>query len=338
MIIILKKSASKEDAESLMAIIKKQGLEPLYMPGSERTVLGALGDERVLATLSLEAHPFVDRVLPILSPYKRASRELQTHDTLVNVKGVPIGPGHVTVMAGPCAVENEEQIMLAARQVKAAGGHILRGGAYKPRTSPYSFQGLEEEGLRLLSQASKETGLPVVTEITDVHDIDKVAAHADMLQVGARNMQNFRLLKELGRSGKPVLLKRGMSATYSDVLMSAEYVLSEGNPDVVICERGIRTFENGTRNTLDLNAVPYLKERTHLPVIVDPSHGTGIRDLVLPMAKAAVAAGADGLMIEMHPQPDQALSDGQQSLFPEQFEKLMEQIARYGELEGRVLP
>ncbi len=338
MIIILKKSASREDAESLMAIIKEQGLEPLHMPGSERTVLGALGDERVLATLSLEAHPFVDRVLPILSPYKRASRELQTHDTQVSVKGVPIGPGHITVIAGPCAVESEEQIIEAARQVKAAGGQILRGGAYKPRTSPYSFQGLEEEGLRLLSLASEETGLPVVTEITDVHDIDKVAAHADMFQVGARNMQNFRLLKELGRSGKPVLLKRGMSATYNDFLMSAEYVLAEGNPDLVLCERGIRTFESGTRNTLDLNAVPYLKERTHLPVIVDPSHGTGIRDMVLPMAKAAVAAGADGLMIEMHPRPDQALSDGQQSLFPEQFAKLMEQIARYGELEGRVLP
>ena len=338
MIIILKKSATKDDADRLMKIIEDQGLKPLYMPGSERTVLGALGDERVLATMALDAYPYVDRVVPILSPYKRASRELQTHDTVVKVKGVPIGPGHLTMIAGPCAVENEEQIVASARLVRDAGGHILRGGAYKPRTSPYSFQGLEEEGLRLLALAGKESGLPVVTEITDVHDIEKVAGTADMIQVGARNMQNFRLLKELGRAGKPVLLKRGMSATYNDFLMSAEYVLNEGNPDVVLCERGIRTFESGTRNTLDLNAVPYLKERTHLPVIVDPSHGTGIRDMVLPMSKAAVAAGADGLIVEMHPQPDHALSDGQQSLFPEEFEKLMEQVARYAELEGRVLP
>jgi len=337
MIIILKKSATKQQAEELLAIIAEHGLKPLYMPGSERTVLGALGDERVLAKLSLEAYPFVDRVLPILSPYKRASRELQTHDTVVRVKGVAIGPGHFTVIAGPCAVESEAQILESARLVKAAGGHMLRGGAYKPRTSPYSFQGLEDEGLRYLAAASKETGLPVVTEVTDPHDIPKMVEHADMLQVGARNMQNFRLLKELGRAGKPVLLKRGMSATYTDLLMSAEYILSEGNADVVLCERGIRTFETGTRNTLDLNAVPYLKERTHLPVIVDPSHGTGLRDLVLPMSKAAAAAGADGLIVEMHPQPDHALSDGQQSLFPEQFAKLMEQVGRVAALEGRSL-
>jgi len=337
MIIILKKSATKQQAEELLAIIAEHGLKPLYMPGSERTVLGALGDERVLAKLSLEAYPFVDRVLPILSPYKRASRELQTHDTVVRVKGVAIGPGHFTVIAGPCAVESEAQILESARLVKAAGGHMLRGGAYKPRTSPYSFQGLEDEGLRYLAAASKETGLPVVTEVTDPHDIPKMVEHADMLQVGARNMQNFRLLKELGRAGKPVLLKRGMSATYTDLLMSAEYILSEGNADVVLCERGIRTFETGTRNTLDLNAVPYLKERTHLPIIVDPSHGTGLRDLVLPMSKAAAAAGADGLIVEMHPQPDHALSDGQQSLFPEQFAKLMEQVGRVAALEGRSL-
>ena len=337
MIIILKRSATKQEAEQLMAIITEHGLKPLYMPGSERTVLGALGDERVLAKLSLDAYPFVDRVLPILSPYKRASRELQTHDSVVKVGGVPIGPGHFTVIAGPCAVESEEQILEAAQLVKAAGAQILRGGAYKPRSSPYSFQGLEDEGLKYLAAASKATGLPVVTEITDVHDIEKVAAHADMFQVGARNMQNFRLLKELGRAGKPVLLKRGMSATYNDLLMSAEYILNEGNADVVLCERGIRTFETGTRNTLDLNAVPYLKERTHLPVIVDPSHGTGLRDMVLPMAKAATAAGADGLIIEVHPHPDHALSDGQQSLFPDQFAKLMEQVARVAALEGRSL-
>jgi len=338
MIIILKKEATKAQADELLKIIEDQGLKPLYLPGSERTVLGALGDERVLATLSLEAYPWVDRVLPILTPYKMVSRELQAHDTVVDVDGVPIGPGHFTVIAGPCAVEGEAQILEAARRVKAAGAKILRGGAYKPRTSPYSFQGLEEEGLRLLAMAKRETGLPVVTEIIDVRDIDVVAEHVDMFQVGARNMQNFRLLRELGKARKPVLLKRGMSAGYDDLLMSAEYVLSEGNPDVVLCERGVKTFITGTRNTLDLNAVPYLKARTHLPVIVDPSHGTGVRDMVLPMSKAAIGAGADGLMSEVHPHPDQALSDGQQSLFPEQFEGLMEQMRRYAELEGRVLP
>ncbi|MBC8366117.1 3-deoxy-7-phosphoheptulonate synthase [bacterium] len=338
MIIILKKEATKANADELLGIIEAQGLKPLYMPGSERTVLGALGDERVLATLNLEAHPYVDRLLPILAPYKMVSRELQAHDTVVDVDGVPIGPGHFTVIAGPCSVESEEQIVESARRVKAAGGKILRGGAYKPRSSPYAFQGLEEEGLRLLSIAKEETGLPIVTEIIDVHDIDVVSKHADMFQVGARNMQNFRLLRELGKSRKPVFLKRGMSAGYNDLLMSAEYILSEGNPNVVLCERGVKTFITGTRNTLDLNAVPYLKSKTHLPVVVDPSHGTGIREMVLPMSKAALAAGADGLMVEMHPHPDQALSDGMQSLFPEQFEKLMEVIRRYAELEGRVLP
>jgi len=337
MIIILKREATKEQADVLLKVIKDHGLEPLYMPGSERTVLGALGDERVLADLSLDSYPFVDRVLPILSPYKRASRELQSHDTVVRVRDVSIGPGRFTVMAGPCAVESEEQIVDSARIVKAAGAQILRGGAFKPRSSPYSFQGLEEEGLTLLSIASRETGLPVVTEITDIHYIDTVSKHADMLQIGARNMQNFRLLQEVGRSKKPVLLKRGMSATYNDLLMSAEYILSEGNSQVVLCERGIRTFEHGTRNTLDLNAVPYLREKSHLPIIVDPSHGTGIRDLVLPMSKAAAACGADGLIVEVHPHPDRALSDGPQSLFPEQFSRLMEQIARIAELEGRSL-
>jgi 3-deoxy-7-phosphoheptulonate synthase len=337
MIIILKQEATKQQAEELLGIIEAQGLKPLYMPGSERTVLGALGDERVLATLSLEAHPYVDRVLPILTPYKMVSRELQAHDSVVEVDGVPFGPGHFTVMAGPCAVESEEQIVESAQRVKAAGAKILRGGAYKPRSSPYAFQGLEQEGLKLLSIAKEETGLPIVTEIIDLHDIDIVAKHADMFQVGARNMQNFRLLRELGKSKIPVLLKRGMSAGYDDFLMSAEYILSEGNPNVVLCERGIKTFITGTRNTLDLNAVPYLRAKTHLPIVVDPSHGTGIRDMVLPMSKAALAAGADGLMIEVHPHPDQAMSDGMQSLYPEQFEKLMDQIRRYAELEGRVM-
>ncbi|MCP4549974.1 MAG: 3-deoxy-7-phosphoheptulonate synthase [bacterium] len=337
MIIILKKQATKEDADKLLGIIKEQGLKPLYMPGSERTVLGALGDERVLAGLQLDAYTFVDRVVPILSPYKLASRDLQASDTVVKVGDAVIGPGHFNIMAGPCAVESEEQIVTVARAIKAAGGHILRGGAFKPRTSPYSFQGLEKEGLKLLQIASRETGLPVVTEIIDIYDVEMMSDYVDMFQVGARNMQNFRLLRELGRAGKPVLLKRGMSASYNDFLMSAEYILNEGNPDVVLCERGIKTFVTSTRNTLDLNIIPWVRQHTHLPIIVDPSHGTGIRDLVLPMAKASVACGADGVMIEVHPQPDKALSDGPQSLYPDQFAKLVEQIARYSDLEGRSL-
>jgi 3-deoxy-7-phosphoheptulonate synthase len=335
MIIILKKEATQQDAESLLKIIEEQGLKPLYMPGSERTVLGALGDERILEQLNLVAYPCVDRVLPILSPYKLASRDIQASDSVVKVGDVTIGPGNFVVMAGPCAVESEEQIVESARVVKKAGARILRAGAYKPRSSPYSFQGLEEEGLKLLAIASKETGLPVVTEIIDIQDIDKVERHVDMFQVGARNMQNFRLLRELGQAGKPVLLKRGMSATYNDFLMSAEYILSEGNSGVVLCERGIKTFVTSTRNTLDLNIVPWLREHTHLPIIVDPSHGTGIRELVLPLAKASLACGADGVMVEVHPQPDQALSDGQQSLYPEQFDKMMQVLGRYAELEGR---
>jgi len=338
MIIILKKEATREQAEELLDAIGELGLKPLYMPGTERIVLGALGDERVLGKLRLDGHPFVERVLPILTPYKLVSRELHPHDTMVKVKEVPIGPGYFTVMAGPCAVESEQQIIASAKAVKAAGVKLLRGGAYKPRTSPYSFQGLEEEGLKLLARASEETGLPIVTEVIDVHDIEKVVRYTDMLQVGARNMQNFNLLKELGRAGKPVLLKRGMSATCTDLLMSAEYIVSEGNPDVVLCERGIRTFETATRNTFDLAAVPYLKGKTHLPVIADPSHATGQRELVLPMTLASVAAGADGVMVEMHPEPSSALSDGQQSLFPEQLEKLMDQVKRYADLGGRVLP
>jgi 3-deoxy-7-phosphoheptulonate synthase len=337
MIIILKSEATKADAERLMRLIEAQGLRPLYMPGTERTVLGAIGDERVLQGLGLEAYPFVDRVLPILTPYKLVSRELHRESTTVRVGSVEIGPGRFTVIAGPCAVESAEQIEEAARRVKAGGAHILRGGAYKPRTSPYSFQGLGERGLELLAAAARAVDLPVVTEVLDIQDIEKVAAHVDMLQVGARNMQNFRLLKELGRVEMPILLKRGMSATYEDLLMSAEYILSEGNEQVVLCERGIKTFETGTRNTLDLAALPYLKERTHLPVIVDPSHGTGLRELVLPMSKASLAAGADGVMIEVHPQPDQALSDGKQSLYPEQFERLMEELRRYAALEGLAL-
>jgi len=337
MIIILRSDATKEQADILLDIIAEHGLKPLYMPGSERTVIGALGDERVLAPLELEAFPFVERVLQVLSPYKLASREKHPGGSTVTVGGVPFGPGTFTIVAGPCAVESEAQIGEAARRVKAAGAHLLRGGAYKPRTSPYSFQGLEEEGLRLLAAAGREAGLPVVTEIMDVSDLELVARHADMLQVGARNMQDYRLLKELGKAGKPVLLKRGMSATYEELLLSAEYLLKEGNEQVILCERGIKTFEHGTRNTLDLNAVPYLRRQSHLPVIVDPSHGAGLRDLVAPMAKAAAAAGADGVMVEVHPDPGRALSDGAQALDPDGFAELVGSLRDHAALEGRRL-
>jgi 3-deoxy-7-phosphoheptulonate synthase len=268
----------------------------------------------------------VERVQPILSPYKLVSREMQPDDTVVEIGGVPIGGGGFTVIAGPCAVESLEQFRATAAAVKAVGAPLLRGGAFKPRTSPYSFQGLGVEGLRYLQQVSEETGLPAITEVVEVADVEAVEKRAAGFQVGTRNMQNFRLLRALGRSRKPVVLKRGMAAKIDDLLLAAEYVLSEGNPNVVLCERGIKTFETATRNTLDLNAVPYIKKRSHLPVIVDPSHGTGVRELITPMALAAAACGADGILVEVHHDPPHALSDGQQSLTPEEFEELMHKL------------
>lgn len=337
MIIVLKHEATRAHADAILAAISREGLKPLYMPGTERVVLGALGDERVLASLHLESHPMVDRVVPILSPYKLASRELYPSETVIDVGGRLVGAPNFSVMAGPCAVESEAQIMDTARRTKAAGATFLRGGAFKPRSSPYSFQGLGEEGLRLLRQAGDATGLAVVTEVMAPDEVALVAAYADVLQVGARNMQNFRLLREVGQAGRPVLLKRGMAASLDELLMSAEYVLSEGNPAVILCERGIKTFETAYRNTLDLAAVPVLKSRTHLPVIVDPSHAAGYREYVIPLAKAALVCGADGIIVEVHPEPERALSDGRQSLYPTQFEELMKGLRRLAGTEGRVM-
>ena len=337
MIIVLKPKASKEEADELLNKIEALGLKSLYMPGSERTVLGALGDERVLEKLHLDSHPLVESVKPILEPYKLVGREMHPHDTVVNIGNASVGGDKFLVIAGPCAVETNEQMLDTAKGVKKAGARALRGGAFKPRTSPYAFQGLGLEGLQIMQATSKETGLPAVTEVVEVADVGAVHEYADAFQVGARNMQNYRLLKELGKSDKPVILKRGMAATVKDLLLAAEYIVSEGNSQVVFCERGIRTFETATRNTLDLNAVPYIKQKSHLPVIVDPSHGTGVRDLVAPMARAATACGADGLMIEVHVNPAEAWSDGAQSLFVDQFEELMQGLRPFVEAAGRHL-
>jgi 3-deoxy-7-phosphoheptulonate synthase len=337
MIIVLKPGTTKEEADEILGRIDALGCKPLYMPGDERVVLGALGDERVLAQLKLHYDPRVESVTAILSPYKLVSREFHPQDTLVQVGDRTVGGETFTVMAGPCSVESREQISAAAAAVKAGGGAILRGGAFKPRTSPYAFQGLGVPGLELLEEVAAEHQLPTITEVVEVSDIRAVEKHADALQVGTRNMQNYRLLAALGDCEKPVLLKRGMAAELKELLLAAEYIVSEGNPNVMLCERGIKTFGSATRNTLDLAAVPYLKQRTHLPVIVDPSHGTGVRELVAPMAWAAAAAGADGVMVEVHPNPAEALSDGKQSLLPEQFSELMTGLARFVEAAGRRL-
>jgi 3-deoxy-7-phosphoheptulonate synthase len=337
MIIVLKPEATRQHADELLARIGALGLTPLHMPGTERVVLGALGDERQLEQLQLDAHPMVESVQRVLAPYKLVSREMHPHDTVVSVGGVPVGGARVVVMAGPCAVESAEQMRETAEAIRAARGAVLRGGAFKPRTSPYAFQGLGRRGLEILREAADATGLPAVTEVLDAADVPLVAEFADALQVGARNMQNYRLLQAVGAAGKPVLLKRGMGAKVEDLLMAAEYVLAAGNPDVILCERGIQTFETATRNTLDLNAVPVIKQRSHLPVVVDPSHGTGRRELVIPMAKAAVACGADGLLVEVHRDPAAALSDGRQSLYPAQFVALMNELEPFAVAAGRTL-
>jgi 3-deoxy-7-phosphoheptulonate synthase len=337
MIIVLKPEATAEIAEELLARISEKGLTPLHMPGAERVVLGALGDERVLAELHLESHPMVESVKAILAPYKLVSRELHPHDTIVKIGSMSVGGRAFATVAGPCAVEDLDQMRGSALAVKAAGARALRAGAYKPRTSPYGFRGHGPEGLKILRQVGDEVGLPVITEVMDSADVDIVADHADALQIGARNMQNFTLLRAVGKAGKPVLLKRGMSAKIEELLLAAEYLLAEGNDQVVLCERGIRTFETATRNTLDLNAVPYIKLKTHLPIMVDPSHGTGIRDLVIPMSLAGAACGADGLLVEVHENPAVALSDGAQSLYPDQFRALMGALAPVVRAVGREL-
>lgn len=337
MIIVLKPEASPEAAEEILALISDKGLKPLHMPGAERVVLGALGDERVLAELSLEGHPAVESVKPILQPYKLVSREIHPHDTVVRIGDTTVGGNSFCVIAGPCAVETREQLLSSAEAVKAGGASGLRAGAYKPRSSPYSFQGHGPEGLRLLSEVGTALSLPIVTEVMEIADVELVAEHAACLQIGARNMQNFSLLKAVGRTKKPILLKRGMAAKVEDLLLAAEYILAEGNEQVILCERGIRTFETATRNTLDLNAIPYIKQKTHLPVMVDPSHGTGVRDFVTPMALAAAACGADGILVEVHENPARAWSDGAQSLYPDQFQQLMTRLKPVLKAVGREL-
>jgi len=339
MIIVMKAGAAKKDREEVLKRIRELGYKPHVIHGTTRDVIGAVGDERgKLVLQSLESMHGVENVVPILQPYKLASREVKKEPSVVRITdGVSAGGKELVVMAGPCSVEGEEQIVETAVAVRDAGARMLRGGAFKPRTSPYSFQGLEEEGLRLLAKARKVSGLPFVTEVVNPETVELVAEYADMLQIGARNAQNFALLKRVGQLPKPVLLKRGMSMTIQEFLMSAEYIMSEGNQEVILCERGIRTFETATRNTLDLSAIPVLKERTHLPVIADPSHGTGNYHYVAAMAFAAVAAGADGLMIEVHSDPEHASSDGPQSLKPAKFARLMEKLKLFAEAAGRTL-
>jgi 3-deoxy-7-phosphoheptulonate synthase len=337
MIVVMNKGATSAQIANVTARIEQLGCRVHLSEGEERTIIGVIGNGRPLDREPIERLDGVERTVPILRPFKLASREFHPQDTVVKVNGVSIGGRRVVVMAGPCAVESCEQLLETARVVQEAGGRVLRGGAFKPRTSPYSFQGLGEEGLRLLAQARDETGLPVVTEVIDPQMVPLVTTYADILQVGARNMQNYALLHAVGEAQRPVLLKRGMMSTIEELLMAAEYVLSHGNERVILCERGIRTFEHYTRNTLDISAVPLLKQLCHLPVIVDPSHGTGKWELVEPVSRAAVAAGADGLIIEVHPHPEAALSDGVQSLKPARFAALMESLRPVAEAVGRTL-
>jgi len=344
MIIVMKKGAPKRELEKVVDKVKEMGYRPHILHGVERNVIAAIGDERGKVRLqALETMPGVDAVMPILKPYKLASTQTKPEPTRIKVKAMDragsltIGGKQLVIIAGPCSVESRRQIMDTAKAVKKAGAHILRGGAYKPRTSPYAFQGMEEEGLKLLAEARRATGLPVVTEVMNPTDVELVASYVDILQVGARNVQNFPLLKAVGAVNKPILLKRGMMTTIEEFLMSAEYILKEGNKEVILCERGIRTFETATRNTLDLSAIPVLKKETHLPVFVDPSHATGHWELVIPMSRAAVVSGADGIMIEVHPHPEQALSDGSQSLRFDTFAKLMREIKPLAKISGRTI-
>ena len=336
MIIVLRPDATKRQIDHIVEKVKKLGLKPWVSRGVERTIIGVIGEEDVLRIQPLEVFPGVEKVMPILTPYKLVSRNFKKEDSQIKIgKGLKVGGERIIVMAGPCSVENEKLLVKIAKQVKEAGATVLRGGAFKPRTSPYSFQGLGEAGLKYLVRAKSETGLLIVTELMDTRDMALVEKYADIIQIGARNMQNFNLLKVVGQSQKPVLLKRGMSSTIKELLMSAEYILSEGNFNVILCERGIRTFEDYTRFTLDISAVPAIKVLSHLPVIVDPSHATGKWGLVASGAKAAVAAGCDGLLVEVHPDPEEALSDGAQSLLPQNFSSLMKDLKKVAGAVGR---
>lgn len=335
MIIIMHKDANQREINHVVARVQQMGCQAFCSQGVENTVIGISNHHHKLNQTELENLPGVVRITPVSKPYKLASRDFFPNDTTIDIGSHTIGGNNLTVIAGPCSVETKEQILTTAHAVKKAGAHILRGGAYKPRSSPYAFQGLGEAGLELLALAREETGLPVITEVLDPETIPLVSAYADILQIGARNMQNFSLLHAIGETQRPVLLKRSMMATVDEFLMAAEYILSHGNRQVILCERGIRTYETSTRNTFDINAIPVLKERSHLPVLADPSHATGKRSLVAAVAKAAVAAGADGLAIEVHPNPDMALSDGAQSLTPEMFDELMTHIKKLAAIMGK---
>ncbi|MFH1859781.1 MAG: 3-deoxy-7-phosphoheptulonate synthase [bacterium] len=335
MIIVLKPDVTAEQIEHIVDKLTGIGMEPHVSSGTERTIIGVIGDDRKLSLCPVEAIPGVERVMPILKPFKMASRDFRAQRTIIRVRDVAIGDKQIVLIAGPCSVESREQIIEIAKAVKAAGASMLRGGAYKPRTSPYAFQGLGEEGLKYLAEARDVTGLPIVTELMDTKDVELVAEYADIIQIGARNMQNFSLLKAVGTVPNPILLKRGHAATISEWLMSAEYIMHAGNQQVILCERGIRTFETATRNTLDLSAVPIVKELSHLPIVVDPSHGGGKRSLVAPLSKAAVACGTDGLVIEVHSNPEEALSDGEQSLLPKDFDVLVRELKMVAEAVGR---
>jgi len=335
MIIVLKPNATEKQLKNIVDRLKKLGLKPMISRGTERTVIGAIGEEDILRVQPLEAFPGVDKVMSVVAPYKLVSREFKHEKTVVSVGKIKIGSKKLVVMAGPCSIEGYDMLLKIAKSVKKAGATMLRGGAFKPRTSPYAFQGLGEEGLKYLHQAGKETGLPVVTELMDIRDIDLVERYSDMIQIGARNMQNFNLLKEIGLSKKPVLLKRGISSTIKEWLMSAEYILANGNFNVVLCERGIRTFEDATRFTMDVSAIPLVKKLSHLPIIADPSHATGKWGLVEPVARAAIACGCDGLMIEVHSKPEEAFSDGEQSLLPKKFTNMMKKLKPIAKSVGR---
>lgn len=339
-IIVVKPGTTEEEIQNIVKRLEAKGFKSHISIGTERTIIGVIGDTSKITeeeSSAFEAMPCVEKTLRILKPFKRASRDYKPEDTTIEIGGHVIGGKRIHVIAGPCAVESMDIILEIAKKVKEAGATFIRGGAFKPRTSPYSFQGLGEEGLRYLAEAKEKTGMPVVTEIMDPRDIDLIFEYTDIIQIGARNMQNFRLLEVVGSYNKPVLLKRGLSATIKEFLMAAEYIMKEGNYNVILCERGIRTFETETRNTLDLSAVPVLKDLTHLPVIVDPSHGVGKWRLVAPMAKASIAAGADGLMIEVHTHPEEALSDGEQSLKPARFKALMDELKAIAAAVGREL-
>jgi 3-deoxy-7-phosphoheptulonate synthase len=327
MLVVMKHNASSQEIRDVVEMIQEMGYEARPIPGRQRTSIGLIGNDGQIEPNLFQSLPGVLEVIPVSHSYKQVSREWREENTVVSLpNGTRIGGKEIALMAGPCAVESEEQILGIARTLAGMGATILRGGAFKPRSSPYSFQGLGVKGLKLLAQAREETGMAIVTEALDVEGADHVAEYADILQVGARNMQNYPLLRKVGRIGKPILLKRGLSATIEELLLAAEYVLAEGNPNVILCERGVRSFDTQTRNLLDLTAIPVVKSLSHLPIIADPSHGTGVRAKVTPMARAAIAAGADGLMVEVHPDPNRALSDGAQSLYPEQFRELLDQI------------